>query len=324
MQHTLQLNIPPLEQQLSHQSKILLSGSCFAEHISHKLQQNKFNICANPHGILYNPFSIANSLNSYAAEKQYMDKDLFLLNEIWNSWEHHTRFSHINKDVAISSINRSQETAIQFISEATHIIISLGTAYYYTLNESGTVVSNNHKAPSQWFTQKLAETAEIVNLFSATIQKIKSLNPEVCFIFTVSPVRHIRDGLIENNRSKGRLLDAVHHIVEQNTDTYYFPSYELVVDVLRDYRYYADDMVHPDSKAINFVWEQFVIASMNEDTQVLLKEIGAINNASNHRPRFPDTEQHRKFRKHYAEKVAGLEQQYPSLDWSSEKQYFND
>lgn len=323
MHSTLQLNITPLPKQISHNSKILLTGSCFAEHIADKLQEHKFDVLSNRHGVIYNPYSIVESLNSYIEGKMYNDEDLFHLNEIWNSWEHHTRFSHIDKEEALRSINHSQGTASHFIREATHIIISLGTAFYHSLKESGKIVSNNHKAPSQWFDKKLAETNDIVNLFTATIHKIKNVNPGVHFIFTVSPVRHIREGLVENNRSKGRLLDAVHAICEQNERAYYFPSYELVTDVLRDYRYFKDDMVHPDSKAVDYVWKQFINVSMNDDTKSLLSKIEDINTASLHRPRFPETEQHRKFKKSYADKVAALQQQYPYLDWTEENNYFN-
>lgn len=322
--HTLQLNIAPLSKQIDHHSKLLLTGSCFAEHISDKLLQHKFNVLSNPHGILYNPFSIADSLQSYVKGRDYQDKHLFQLNEIWNSWEHHTRFSHIDKQQALQQINDSQQQAANFIRSATHIIISLGTAYYYTLIELNKIVSNNHKAPSQWFDKKLVTVQEIVDKFTLVIKSILEINSDVQILFTVSPVRHIRDGIVENNRSKARLLDAVHELCTLHEYASYFPSYELVTDVLRDYRYYNADMVHPNAQAIDYVWERFTAAAMSDDTRQLMKQLNEIVIAGLHRPRFPQTEAHQKFRSAMVEKIKVLQQQHPYLPLDVELISFTD
>ncbi len=320
--HTLQLNIAPLPKQINHHSKILLTGSCFAEHISEKLLQHKFDVLYNPHGILYNPYSIADSISSYINGRQYTEDDLFHLNELWNSWEHHTRYSHIDIKEVLKKINKSQERAAAYIKSATHLIVSLGSAFYYIQKELNKVVGNNHKAPSQWFDKKMTTISEIVTEFSNTLDELIAVNPDAQIIFTVSPVRHIRDGIVENNRSKARLIEAVHELCNKYEQAYYFPSYELVIDVLRDHRYYNADMVHPNSQAIDYVWDRFTDVAMSEDTQKLMQQLKEITTAAQHRPRFPETEAHQKFRESMLQKIRALQQQHPYLQLDDELKFF--
>lgn len=299
----------------------MLIGSCFADNISERLKQHKFNVLANPNGTLFNPLSVANSLDSYVEGKQYTADDLFYLNEIWNSWTHHSDYSDIDRQAALDKINQSQTKAHEFIQSATHIIITLGSAYYYQHKELDIPVSNNHRAPAQWFEKRLLQVNEIVSKLTSTLDAIKAINPNIQFLCTVSPVRHIRDGVVENNRSKARLIDAVHTICERE-DSSYFPSYELVIDVLRDHRYYDIDLVHPNYLATDYVWNQFTQACMDSDTQTLMKQLKEITIARSHKPRFPQTEAHKKFKESYVQKIKALQQQHPYLSLNEELSYF--
>ena len=323
MQLTLELDIKPLPDPIVYSDRLLLIGSCFTENMHDRLVQHKFNTLSNPHGILFNPLSVANSLNSYIDKKEYTDTDLFHLNELWNSWEHHTRFSHIDKAVALQGINHSQQQAATFAIDADWIIITLGSAFQYYLKESGKPVSNNHRAPSQWFEKRLLDISTIVTALGDALSRLFTYNQKVRVIFPISPVRHIRDGVIDNNRSKARLLEAVHTLCESYDRTYYFPAYELVIDILRDYRYYDIDFVHPNYLATSVVWEHFINACMDEPTRRLMKEINEIVIARNHKPRFPGTEAHGKFMRSHSEKVAKLMQKHPYLNLREELDYFS-
>lgn len=320
--HTLQLNINPLPVAIDYYSSILLSGSCFAENMAIRLKQHRFNIVDNPHGILFNPISVADSIDSYIHGRQYTAADLFPLNELWNSWEHHSVFSHINQEEALAGINKSQQIATNAARTATHVFITLGSAYCYVLKETGKIVSNNHRAPANWFEKKLLTIDEITTKFNKTLTDLKAINPDVQVIFTVSPVRHYRDGIVENNRSKARIIEAVHTLCETHSNTYYFPAYELVIDILRDHRYYDIDFVHPNYLATDYVWGKLVDACMNDDTKQLMKQVNEIVIARNHRPRFPETEAHKKFRESYVQKIRALIAQHPYLQLSEELEYF--
>lgn len=322
MQLTLELDIPRLPKPITYHDSILLIGSCFSENMSDRLTQSKFRICNNPNGILFNPLSVANSLDSYIDGKQYTRDELFYLNELWNSWDHHTRFSHIDADEALKGINQSQQEAAEFIQNATHIIITLGSAFQYYLVENGQPVANNHRAPAQWFEKRLLSTDIITKKLDETLKKIKSVNPNAQIIFTISPVRHIRDGVVENNRSKARLIESVHRLCEDHTHAYYFPSYEIVIDILRDYRFYDIDFVHPNYLATSYIWEQFVKSCIDNDTTGIMKEVQDIVTARNHKPRFPGTEAHKRFMDSYKEKIRSFIQAHPYINMEQESAYF--
>jgi hypothetical protein len=322
MQFALNLEIPPLQPLINYSDSFLLIGSCFTEHISDRLQQHKFKVCSNPHGILFNPFSVADSLDSYVANKVYTEDDLFFLNELWNSWSHHTRFSHTDKNSTLENINASIAQAAKSIREVNYVIITLGSAFQYYLKEQERPVANNHRAPGQWFEKRLLSTQQIVERLQHSLQQIRSINPKVRFIFTVSPVRHIRDGVVANNRSKARLLEAVHQLCENDVSTYYFPAYELVIDVLRDYRFYDIDFVHPNYMATQFVWEQFMTACIAPDTQSLMEKVAALTIAQKHRSRFPQTNAHQNFLRECLKKIEQLKTTAPFLDFGKEEKYF--
>jgi hypothetical protein len=323
MKFQVSLHIPPLPIPIRYKDKILLIGSCFTEHMATRLATHKFRVLQNPHGILFNPLSVAHSLRSYAEDRRYGDAELFYLNELWGSWDHHTRFSHVDKDAALEGINAAQAEAADAVREAGWVMITLGSAFQYFLKDGNRPVANNHRAPGSWFEKRLLDIPLIVDELEKTLRQITELNPAVRFLFTISPVRHIRDGVVDNNRSKARLIEAVHTICDRLPNAWYFPAYELVIDVLRDYRFYDIDLVHPNYAATESVWEAFVPACIDPAEVPLMEQLREITVARNHLPRFPETEAHQRFLKSYAEKVRNLQAAHPELTLADEARYFN-
>jgi hypothetical protein len=324
MNFMLKLDIPKASRLIDHQQKILSVGSCFTEHIGNALMDVKFKVLQNPNGILFDPVSVCNSLVSYIQNKQYGEQDFFQLNELWHSWHHHSRFSHPDLQTAIANVNTSQAEAHQFLKEADWLIITLGSSFSYRLVKEGyQSVANCHRAPAQWFQKHLLGIDEMVAKLDNAIHQVFHFNSKVHIIFTISPVRHIRDGVVDNNRSKARLIETVHHLVNKFNRLHYFPSYELVIDVLRDYRFYDIDMVHPNYMATEFVLQNFLQAFMSDETLALIQELKKINIARKHRSVHPLTAAHQKFLKTHMEKVKALQQQYPYIDLKEEMEYFS-
>lgn len=308
--------------------KILLIGSCFTEHIGNTLEELKFSVLQNPNGILFDPASVCKSLVSYMENRKYREDDLFELNEVWHSWQHHSRFSHIDKSEAVRVINESQQRAHDFLKDAGWIIITLGSAFSYRLSvqyphggKGG--VANCHRAPAQWFDKHLLGIDEIIAVLDECYHRLLQFNPRLNLLFTVSPVRHIRDGVVENNRSKARLIEAVHHLVDKFDRIFYFPAYELVIDVLRDYRFYDADLVHPNYMATELVLEKFATYCIDEESRQLMLEIKRIVTARKHKAFQPDTTAHRHFLLVHADKTRSLQEKYPFLDLAEELNYFN-
>lgn len=313
----------PFSQKIAHTDKLLLIGSCFTEQIGSKLINHKFDVLQNPNGILFNPISIANALHSYADEKQYVENDLFYHNELWNSWQHHTRFSGMDKDEVLTHINTSQRQATDSIKVADWLLVTLGSAFVYEKAElqSGTdyknVVANCHKIPPDKFKRRLLTIEEVQEVLQKMVQRIQGINNKLKIIFTISPVRHLREGFIENNRSKATLIHAVHNLVNESS-ILYFPAYELIIDDLRDYRFFAEDMAHPNYTATNYVWQKFIATSIDERSQEIMKEIAVINSAINHKPFNPLSEQHRKFKQAHLQKISALIQKHHYLNFDKE------
>lgn len=329
MKFHFEFDIKKLEQPIQLQQKLLLIGSCFTENIGEKLRRHKFQVQENPHGILFNPVSVVEAISDYISCKEYTTDDLFYYNEAWHSWKHHSRFSGLIADECVSKINYSIKTTHDYLKETDYVIITLGSAWLYTLTEKASnaqlyaVASNNHKAPSDWFQKRLMTANEVVSIFEELVQKIQLFNPRIKILFTISPVRHIREGLIENNRSKAVLIQAVHQLVENHPFIHYFPAYELVIDDLRDYRFYAEDLVHPNYQATQYVWEKLVESCMDEQTKTIMKEIAEINLAFQHKPFNPSSEKHLQFLKNYHFKTQQLKDQFPFLNLKAEFEYFD-
>ncbi len=323
MEFQLPIQLNNLPEPITYQDKLLVVGSCFTEHIGNKLGELKFNLLQNPNGILFDPYSVAHSLVSYVHNKPYTADDLFYLNELWQSWQHHSIFSGINREETLAAINASQSAAHQFLKDTDWIIITLGSSFSYRLTATNMPVANCHRAPAQTFRKHLMSIEEINSVLDNCIHQLFHFNPKLRIIFTVSPVRHIRDGVIENNRSKARLIEVVHHLVNKFDKLFYFPAYELVIDVLRDYRFYDIDMVHPNYPATEFVLEKFTQSCISEQTQQMMEEIKKIVIARRHRPFQPNTNAHKQFLSAHYIKVKELQECYPFLDFTEEINYFN-
>ncbi len=303
-----------------HGQRSLLIGSCFTESIGEKLRKHKFATLENPNGILFNPVSVAEAIKMYITDLRVTTADIFEHNETWNSWKHHSRFSGVTANECIDKINQSTENAHNYLKQADHLLVTLGSAWVYTLTanaaggKEGSVAANNHKAPADWFAKRLLSVPETEALLSSMLDDLFRFNPDCRVIFTISPVRHLREGVVENNRSKALLIQAVHALVEKYPHLYYFPAYELVIDDLRDYRFYAEDLVHPNYQATQYVWEKFTEACMSEDTRLLMKDIADINLAYQHKPFNPLTKQHQQFLASYLSKTKALKEKYSFLD----------
>jgi len=323
MEFHLPISIPSLPRPIHYPDKILLTGSCFTEHIGNALQDWKFDTLQNPNGILFDPASVASSLISYIQPRPYAEEDLVFFNELYQSWQHHSVFSHVDKTECLRGINASQERAHAFLKEADWLIITLGSAFSYRLADGGAGVANCHRAPNQTFHKHLMTIEEINTALDSCIHQLFYFNPNLRIIFTVSPVRHVRDGVVENNRSKARLIESVHHLVNKFDRIWYFPAYELVIDILRDYRFYDVDMVHPNYPATAFVLEKFTRHCIDEPGRRLLEEVKKIVIARRHKPFQPSTQAHRRFLRDYWEKTTALAGAYPFLDLREEIDYFS-
>jgi len=338
MDFMINIDLKKPSKQINYKDRILLVGSCFTEHIGNSLEELKFSVLQNPNGILFDPPSVSQSLVSYLQNREYSEKDFFQLNEVWHSWKHHSRFSNTHLEEAVRIVNRSQQMAHEFLKEANWIIVTLGSAFSYQLTEHDTkskefsekpllgglgAVANCHRAPAQWFHKHLMTIDEIISNLDSSFEQLFQFNSNLNIIFTVSPVRHIRDGVVDNNRSKARLIEAVHHLVNKYERLNYFPAYEMVIDVLRDYRFYDTDLVHPNYMATEFILEKFAESFIDEPTQRLMHEVKSIMIARKHKAFQPETMAHKQFLKTYLEKTKVLKEKYSFLDLNEEIKYFN-
>ncbi|MDB5232537.1 MAG: hypothetical protein JWN76_3342 [Chitinophagaceae bacterium] len=317
------INIKKLQPAISYNDKILMMGSCFTEHIGNYLQSVKFSILQNPNGILFDPLSVSYALISYIKNKKYSAEELVLLDDMWHSWKHHSRFSSSNMEDALSQMNDAQQEAHLFLKEASWLVITLGSSFVYKLAENNKPVANCHKAPAAMFKKELYSIDTIISSLENAIRQLFDFNPSIHIIFTISPVRHLRDGVVENNRSKARLIEAVHHLISGSEKMHYFPAYELVIDVLRDYRFYDIDLAHPNYAATSFVLEKFSEFCLTPQSRVLAEDIRKLTISKNHRPFNPSGKPHKAFLKSQWEKAAELQKQYPYLDFSAELSYFS-
>lgn len=308
---------------ISHESKLFLMGSCFAENIGEKLHELKFNCTLNPNGILFNPISIATALNDYLNNTIITDNNLVFTNGLYHSFNHHGSFSNTNKEELVNKINHTTRQAHNALKHADVLLITFGTSNVYVNNDNSEVVANCHKFPQSKFSKEQLQPGEIINRYSQLIEDLKVFNPKLKIIFTVSPVKYLKDGLIENNLSKAVLTYSVHEIIKQYNYCSYFPAYELVTDDLRDYRFYKPDMAHPNHQAIQYVWEKFELSYFNPETKKLNEKIKDIITAASHRPIHEDTEAHIRFKKVYFQKCTDIEKELQGISLQSEKDFFS-
>jgi len=314
---TLQFRTPiePLKYpfQIGYQDGLVLIGSCFVEHIGTQLTQLGFNTAVNPSGIVFNPKSIFTTLNHILTSKQYRESDLILKNQLWCSLNHHGRFSSTDASETLNLMQQEIDTAHQKLKTARFLWLTLGTAYAYKYLETNQYVANCHKFPSHCFEKNLLSTSEIVSDFEQVMIALKSFNPELKIIFSISPVRHIADGLVGNAHSKSILLTAVHQIVENYADCFYFPSYEILMDDLRDYRFYTSDLCHINETGVAYIWNYFKDTFFSQDTLLLQAQVEQLLKDLNHRSIYENSPENKRFQQKLEEKKKELSRVLPHL-----------
>ena len=316
---TTPVNIERYPFSMDYLSPVMFMGSCFAESIGNRMVERKFPAQVNPFGVVYNPVSVALVLKRIMGGTPFGASELYKHNNLWFSFSHHTSFSSPDRDECLDRINTSLAQAHEFWEKTEYLAITFGTARVYTHNKLNHVVANCHKIPAREFTHSLLSVDEIVSLWSDLLTEILNAKKELRIILTVSPVRHWKDGPVGNQISKSTLLLAVSQLVERFRErVFYFPSYEILMDELRDYRFYADDMLHLSSTAVEFIWRKFRAAALNADAIKLSLEIERILSAVNHKPFNPKSDDYRAFVNHVMQSMRRLQEKFPAIDFAKE------
>lgn len=311
--------VTPSVYSLQHTHQLMLMGSCFTESIGERLQNAKFKVDVNPFGVLYNPISIANSLDMLIDKQLFTEKELLYSNAQYHSFNHHSCFSATSSSDCLKGINERLDLSANNLYKADFLFITFGTAWAYELKETGRVVSNCHKLSDKLFTRRRLSVKEIFNVYAILINKLHTINPGLKLIFTVSPIRHWKDGAHENNISKSVLLLAIEELKLQFDSISYFPAYELVLDDLRDYRFYAEDMFHPNAVAIDYIWEKFEASYFSPTTQRTTSEIEKLKRALAHRPFNKAGKEYKQFCQQTLNKIKQVELAYPEISFEEEK-----
>ena len=303
--------------EIGYSDRLLLLGSCFAENIGKLLLANKFCCDVNPYGILYNPLSIARTLQEMAEGVVYTENNLFEADGVWHSWMHHGSFSSdISAEDCLNRINTRLSKATDTLATTDWLVVTWGTAFVY--EHEGQVVGNCHKQPDRLFSRRRLSVDEIVERWTEVLSNLHRLNPSLKVLFTVSPIRHAKDGMHGNQLSKSTLLLAIDQLCEKFSCCHYFPSYEIMMDELRDYRFYADDMLHPSSLAVEYIWECFSQTYFGKETLQAMKEWGEIRKGLQHKPFRPDSEAYRQFLSQIMLKIERMKQKFPYIDAQNE------
>jgi hypothetical protein len=307
---------PQQHNQIDYNSDVLLLGSCFVENIGDKLDYFKFQNIQNPFGILFHPLAIEKLITNAINKKEYTEDDIFFHNEEWHCYDAHSNLNTTSKYDLLNTLNTQINVIHEKISNASHIVITLGTAWVYRQIESDLIVANCHKVSQKKFIKELLLVDEIIESLQAITALIKSVNNEAAILFTVSPIRHLKDGFIENTQSKAHLISAIHSNVSSQSKSsrlYYFPSYEIMMDELRDYRFYAEDMIHPNKMAINYIWEKFKQVWISKDVLKTMDEVEAIQKGLSHKSFNSKSKAHRQFLFKINEKQSLLKKKFPHI-----------
>lgn len=294
----LQTKIPFTKQQynqIDYSSKVLLLGSCFSENIGEKFSYYKFQSTLNPFGILFHPLAIENLITRSINKEYYNESDLYFHNEQWLCLDAHSKLNNASKEALLTDLNAQIDNTHEHLTNATHVVITLGTSWVYRHIASDTVVANCHKLPQKQFLKELLSIDQITETLEAVISLVKVINPNISFLFTVSPVRHIKDGFVENTQSKSHLIAAIHQAVNPKNQKYYFPSYEIMMDELRDYRFYSADMLHPSELAVNYLWQKFTAIWLTKEALETSEMVASIQMKKNHRAFNPNSQAHQEF-----------------------------
>ena len=313
MNFTTKIPISKSAHPIDYHSKIVSLGSCFAVNMAEKLDFFKFENTCNPFGIIFNPVSIEKLVYRITQQLFYTENDIFFYNESWHCYEAHSELSHSNKAAFLNTLNGIIEQANRQICDTSHFIITLGTSWVYRNIETNEIVANCHKVPQKQFKKELLSVEIIEESIQNSIALIHKVNPNANFIFTVSPVRHIKDGFVENQVSKAHLIAALQTAISHLPSATYFPSYEIMMDELRDYRFYAEDMLHPSRVAIDYIWERFKETSISETAFSIMDEVETIQKGLAHRPIKSNSESHQQFLSKLQDRITVVQKQFPRI-----------
>ncbi len=313
MEFRTKIPIPKSDDPIGYSSLVFSVGSCFAVNMAERLSHFKFANVVNPTGILFHPEAICNFFRDVAGERRFSAADTFFHNELYHSFDAHSDLSRMHQDEIVGSLNAAMERSRQQMQRASHIIVTYGTAWIYRHLSSQRVVANCHKVSQKDFSKELLSCDSIRESTSRIIEIIRGINRTTAIIFTISPVRHIKDGFIENQRSKSNLLAGMHDAIQNKEDVHYFPSFEIMMDELRDYRFYADDMIHPSRAAIDYIWQRFTESWISEDSYPIMKEVDSVSKSLAHKPFNPETNSHRQFLEDLNKKIDALQKRFPSF-----------
>jgi hypothetical protein len=324
MQLRTKVNIDPSPKKITYKDGAMFIGSCFASSIGTKLEMGRIPVMINPAGAVYNPVSVSNTIDTITSGKKFAKDDLYNYNDLWLSFSHYTDFSSNDPLQVLERINNKSESALSFLSKAGFLFITMGTARVYRLKDSGRIVSNCHKLPSAHFKPDILGIDEIIKVWTGQLDRLHSLFPQLKVVFTISPVRHWKDGAHGNQVSKSVLFLAVEELLNHPVGPCYFPAYEIIMDELRDYRFYNDDMLHPSSMAVDYIWEAFSGSYLEKKTMDLYNDVLKITKACSHRIKKESDSEIRKFVSGMKKKISDLESKAPEIDLSIEKKYFQD
>jgi hypothetical protein len=306
----------PLEIQspaIDYKSKLVLLGSCFAENMAEKFSYYKFQNEVNPFGVLFHPVAILDLLTRAHQNTVYTEKDVFFSNGCWQSFQAHSRLNSTSQSEIFDHLNTALKSTQDQLRSASHVILTFGTAWVYEHKQSKTKVANCHKQPQREFDKSILSVDQLQDTFKSIVSILTSFNPKVTVVFSISPVRHLKDGFIENNQSKAHLISALHAVINTSKNTYYFPSYELLMDELRDYRFYKQDMVHPNQIAIDYIWEKFQSIWINPEVNSIMQEVNQLQKGLTHKPFNPMSPEHADFLSSLSKRVQALESQFPFM-----------
>ena len=316
------IEIPESKFQLSHSTKSLLVGSCFADNIGSNLKKYKFPVEHNPFGVLYNPVSIKNNLEILIGKKLLTESDLYYYNDQWISFNHYSAFSNPDKKECLRQINDRIRKASEFLLESSYLFITFGTSWVYEFRKTGKIAANCHKIKASEFKRYLLDLRNVVDGYAEFYKKLKEFNPGIKIIFTVSPIRHWKDGAEMNQVSKSILLLSIYELRKKFPEMDYYPSYEILMDELRDYRFYANDMLHLSEAAIDYIWKKFVSTYIDDKSKVIIGEVEKLNKAMNHRPFNINSKPYQEFIQTHLKYIEALGKKYPALNFDVERDFF--
>mgnify|MGYP005838351653 CR=1 FL=1 len=308
---------------IGYNTPLFFTGSCFSEEIGSYLERGKFDILINPFGVLYNPASVSDSLGRIIEGRKFTEKDLFEYRDRFLSLSHDTSFSGESPEDVLKSINSNLEIAGTKLKNAYFLFVTFGTARVYRLKSSGRIVSNCHKIPAQEFKREVLSVDEIASLWKDLIDKLREFNSRINIVFTLSPVRHWKDGAHGNQISKSILLLAIDRLMSEDSRLKYFPSYELMIDDLRDYRFYKDDLLHPSRAAVEYIWDYFAATYFEEDVLNLYREIENVMAGVEHRFIGNNRHETEAFKKNMLSRISQINKLYPGIKLDSEQEYFS-